>query len=366
MLIKAKQNGDLPPAELQTWIDNMPSSLAERLIKLGLLHAGRIERNKALDEHVNRWEQVVQARRSNGDGHAHEQASKVRRVLSAIDAARLDDLDPDRVTEAINGFKIEAWKKRKAISQTTRRSYGIAIKDFAKWLAKKLKMINPLADMKLPSPTENVEYERSSLNVKQFRALMKYLETFERYEFQRSRWTAYDRTLIYWTAVCTAYRQKELKRLRVWNLYLNEKPPVISLKARDTKNKEKGEVPIPRDLASALKKYIAGRDADEVLFPFPETRGAIVEMFRRDLAGANINCELPNGEVIDFHSLSRTTPICWWLDVHGLPQKKVQTLSRLKTMRLVQNYSRNLRIEDFRWLDKGPKLVMARQRKKYA
>lgn len=37
MLLRAKYNGDPPPAELQPWINNMQPKLAQRLVDLGLL-----------------------------------------------------------------------------------------------------------------------------------------------------------------------------------------------------------------------------------------------------------------------------------------------------------------------------------------
>ena len=80
-------------------------------------------------------------------------------------------------------------------------------------------------------------------------------------------------------------------------------------------------------------------------------------MFRRDLTGAGIPWQLPTGEVVDFHTL-RSTAITWWLDVHGLWPKRVQVLARLKTLALVARYSRNLRLEDFGWLNRGPKLIV--------
>ena len=47
----------------------------------------------------------------------------------------------------------------------------------------------------------------------------------------------------------------------------------------------------------------------------------------------------------------------WWLTVDRRSPKEVQVLARLKTLALVQNYSRNFRIEDWDWLNKGPTLV---------
>ena len=115
-------------------------------------------------------------------------------------------------------------------------------------------------------------------------------------------------------------------------------------------------MPIPRDLADALKKYIAEPEPDDRVFPFPSTSGSIVDMLRRDLDGAGIPWSLPGGEIVDFHTF-RSTAITWWLDVRGLKPKRVQVLARLKSISMLNNYSRNLRIEEFDWLDEGPNLM---------
>ena len=219
-----------------------------------------------------------------------------------------------------------------------------------------------MSDRKLVDIYRNPEYERQPLTVAQFQKLTAYLDTFDRYRHQKARWTAYDRKMIYWTAVKSAYREGELAKLRVWNLYLGEPAAVIGLKARDNKNKTKGEVPIPRNLALALKHHVKGRDPEDKVFPFPETSGSIVDMLRRDLESAGIPWRLPGGEVVDFHTL-RSTAITWWLDVEGLKPKRVQVLARLKGLGMVNNYSRNLRLDDFGWLDKGPKLVAGRRKR---
>ncbi|MDZ4683985.1 MAG: tyrosine-type recombinase/integrase [Planctomycetaceae bacterium] len=358
MLVKAKAAGDPPPAILSTWIANLQSEFAARLSELGLIPSAQIERSKGMDELVRLWREVVRGRNNNGSDHADQQAGKAERVVRAVGAVDFRGFDPDTVTEKINGFKIESRKVKKPISMTTRRSYGIAIKDFTCWLSKKLKLADPLADMPLPSPTADIEYERQPLTVKEFRSLMAYLDSFETYNCQRSRWTAQDRKLIYLTAVNTAYRQKELRRLRVYNLYFDEKPAVVALKARDAKNKRKGELPIGVELAMLLKRHVAKLEPDDPIFPFPATRGAVMDMLRLDLAGAGVPLKLPGGEVRDFHTF-RSTAITWWLDVYGLKPKRVQLLARLSDLRMVSNYSRNMRIEDFGWLDEGPTLVPA-------
>lgn len=310
MLVNAKENGDPPPKQLAEWIDNMPDVLSHRLVELKLLSQRRVDRSRPFSEYIDDWKKIVQARRPNSKDHAPQQGNKVRRVADKIKPNDLADLDPDSVTEAINSFQALGCKKQSPLSTSTRRSYAIAMKDFTSWIAKKLKIADPLNDLELPGQYTDVEYERSPLTVKEFQKLMAYLDTFERYPHQKARWTTRDRKLIYWTAVRSAYRETEMKKFRKWNFYLDETPPVIGLKARDNKNKARGEVPIPTDLALALKKYVADLGPTDLVFPFPQTSGSIVDMLRRDLEGAGIDWKRPNGEVIDYHSF-RPTCICW-------------------------------------------------------
>jgi hypothetical protein len=55
-----------------------------------------------------------------------------------------------------------------------------------------------------------------------------------------------------------------------------------------------------------------------------------------------------------------------WLTIDGRTPKEVQVLARLKGLSMVQNYSRNFRLEDFDWLDKGPVLVPKSKRRRSA
>jgi integrase len=364
MLLKSKHNGDQPPKELQVWIDNMASGLADRLAELGLIERQRLQRNTPIDDLIEKYEKILRDKKSKrknhrgNDGlrqHPKKQADRVRIVCKALNIKKYEDFDPDKF--------LEFFEQRDDASNT-RRGYIILMNNFAKQMIRcKFAKINPFADIEKPGLDEDVVYERQPMTVVEFQKLTAYLDTMNRYFGQKARWDAHDRKIIYWTAVKTAYRQSEMKRLHVWNLSLDSTPPVIFLKAGSTKNGRVGEVPIPDDLAAALKEYIIGKEPTDVLFPFPSTSGSIVDMLRRDFEGAGIVWKLPSGEVMDFHSL-RSTAICWWLDEDKLPPKRVQILARLSTLHLVYRYSRNLRIGDFSWLNQGPKLVKDNTEKK--
>lgn len=354
LLVRAKVNGDGPPVELRAWIDNMPESLSSRLVELGLLEQRRLTQTKALVDHIDDFQQVVAGRRSNSAEHAKEQAAKVRRMVKKLGITNFADLTEDTLAHLLLNLNR---------SLATRRHYIVAMKDFAKWMSRvKRANENPLANMRAPGQYENPEIERQPLNVQQFQKLMKYLDTFERYPHQKTRWTAADRKLVYWTAVKTGFRRGEMMSMRKAHLLLDQSPALVCIKAADAKNKTRGMVPIPADLAAMLRPYVADLDAADLVFPFPTSDRGVIDMFRRDLKGAGIPWQLETGEIVDFHTL-RSTAITWWLDVDGLSAKRVQVLARLKTLALVANYSRNYRMEDFGWLNKGPKLVSKPRRK---
>ncbi|MGC4031359.1 MAG: site-specific integrase [Tepidisphaeraceae bacterium] len=347
MLVRAKAAGDPPPGELKAWIENMPQSLSERLIELGLLERQRVERNIPLIAHVDTFQKIVAARKTNTVEHATRQAAMVRWLINDIGATTLSQFTEDEVL-------VSAGKRDREVA--TRRHYMIAAKDFAKWMVRSKRAYeNPLVHLSPPGQYSDPSIERVPLTVAQFQKLMAYLDTFERYPHQKSRWTAADRKMLYWTAVKSGYRQGELRSFRVRSLKLDINPALIGIKAGDAKNETKGAVPIPQKLAIALRQYVEGRDSDEPLFPFPATNHGIVEIYRKDLEGAGIRWDFgdDNPETIDFHTL-RSTAITWWLEEDKLTPKRVQVLARLKTLALVGTYSRNFRLDEFGWLDDGP------------
>jgi integrase len=351
-LVRSKANGDPPPSDLKDWIDGMPENLALRLVELGLLDQRRREQGRSVHDQIDEYVKVVAARKNNTALHAKSQGLRVHRVFREIGLDTFASVTSDAVL-----VKLNEW----GVSVSTRRHYIVAVKDFAKWMFRSGRAReNQFADMPVPGMYENPVVERMPLAVPEFQKLMKYLDGFEKYPHQLSRWTASDRKLLYWTAAKTAFRKTELATLTVANLRLEATPPQISIKARNAKNRMSGDVPIPSSLATALKRYVKGKELTDKLFPFPSSANTVVDTFRRDLTEAGVPWEL-GGEIRDFHTL-RTTAITWWLDEDRLSPKRVQVLARLKTLAMVDKYSRNFRIQDFEWLERGPTLVQDKSR----
>lgn len=340
LLVSAKINGDAPPRELTGWLNNLDEKRAARLVMLGLLPRRRFDQSKAIATHIADFETSVKTRKTNGPDHAERQRRLVERVCAGTKVEVYDDIDPGHIMR---------WLKDRNLSDTSRRHYLIALKAFTAWMLRDKRVSDDtMADVELPNPSE--DYDRRPLTHDEFRLLMDYLLTFERYPQQKASWTASERRLIYWTAAFTGLRRTELKTRYPHHFHLDGKQPWVEIKGADSKNKEWGGIPIPHDLAAALKEHIKGKLPTTPVFWFPSH--CVVDMLKRDLKGAGVELDKGDGKVVDFHSF-RATAITWWL-LAGLEVLEVQRVARLKSPAMVQKYSRNFRLERTDWLNKMP------------
>jgi len=344
-LVACKHCGDVPNVDDRHYIESMPPRLSKRLTSIGLLDRRRHMAGRPIQEHVNAFERYVAARQTNTAAHSKRQAGYVRRVCAALHIHMYDDLRESDILQHVKDL---------GLSNTTRRQYLIAIRDFCAWMQRDKRGIgNPLENTKLPDANDDTP--RRPLTVDEFRQLMAYLETFERYPKQKTGWLASDRRLIYWFCVSTGLRQNETRTRRVCDLSLDHEPASVGISWRDAKNDRSAVVPFGRDLADALREYTRGKHPSAKLFPLPVSRNDITRMFERDLRGAGVEPRHPDtGLVIDFHAL-RTTAICWWLDVYGLSVKKTAAMARASE-RTVERYAKGYRLHDYSWLDKAPSL----------
>ncbi len=377
ILIRTRLNGDPPPRELHTWIANMPARMNARLVEVGLLEkrrgeagrptyhsdslwsadryaeeAAKEEEKRIRPSHVDDYHLAVKARRNNTAVHARVMAMNVLRVLRACKAELISQINSGDVQKVVSEF---------GVCPNTRRHYLTSCKDFTDWLRRdKRAGEDPLADVPLPLADADPTFERAPLTVEQFRALMTHMRALiakgGKYKStDMSRWPATDRMLVYWTAVCTGYRQNELRQLRASQLFLNDPQPAIDILAGNAKNKKRATVPIPAELAAELRAYTKHLAPAARVFSIP-SRPAVISHFKRDAKAAGIPIDtMGDIEIIDFHSL-RATAITWWLDIFGLSVKQVQVLARVSSPHLIARYSRRFKLAGTDWIASAPTL----------
>jgi len=348
-LVEAKLNGDPPPIRLNAWLAALKERQFSRLVALELVDNRRREMSKPIAEHLTAFGQAVAARRNNTAIYAARQEASVRRVMTSLNVSIFEEISQHDVL-----VRVKEW----GLHDSTRRGYLVAVCGFCKWMVRqKRAAMNPMECTPMPRIGVDEAIRRRPLSVTEVAALLSYLKTGGQTTYLRHEgvnWTGLDRRILYWLAISTGYRQAELASLKVCQLFLDEDPPTVDIAAKDAKNRTAGSVPIPGEVAEALAEYVKGKKQGDPVFILPRQRQSIVKLFRADLKGAGIDETNDAGERLDFHAM-RTTAICWWLDVYGLSAKRVQILARLKTLSLVERYSRRLRLSsDVSWLDKAP------------
>ncbi len=137
-----------------------------------------------------------------------------------------------------------------------------------------------------------------------------------------------DRLALYATACVSGFRAEELASLRPTAFNLDGDPPTVTLAAENAKNGRTAVQPLPPDVAASLRDYLAGRPADQSVWPGTWYRKA-AEMLRIDLdaAGVPYAVEGPDGPLYaDFHAL-RHSDIAM-LDRNGATLEEAMQLAR--------------------------------------
>ena len=138
-------------------------------------------------------------------------------------------------------------------------------------------LMNPLADMKGPSPTEEIRHDRRALTLEE---LLHLLDVTRKSDWSFRDLNGEDRFFLYLTACETGYRRKELASLTPASFDLDGDPPTATLPGRLTKNKRLATQPLPADVAEALRGYLAGRPQGTPLWPRKALR-EIVQALRK-------------------------------------------------------------------------------------
>ncbi len=140
---------------------------------------------------------------------------------------------------------------------------------------------------------------------------------------------AADRRLVYLTAMLTGLRRSELAAL-VWSdVHLDDKRPLILLRALQTKSRRADKIELPPELADALAEARPA-DATDATPVFDEIPS--MDVFRDDLKAADIPYKDEMNRQIDFHALRMTYGTI--LAQAGVPIRAAMELMRHTDIRL--------------------------------
>ena len=246
-------------------------------------------------------------------------------------------------------------RKAKGRGPETLNHYVRAVRGFFRWLVKAKRIgSNPLDTLSLVNAAADVRRCRRELTADELGRLFVAARDSAR-SFRGL--TGRDRYFLYLSAAGTGFRANALANLTPADFDLDA--PSVSLAARFNKSRKVKVQPLPADVATALREYIAGRPAHDPLWGRADawvSRGA--EMIRIDLEAAGIAyaVEGPDGlEYADFHSLRHS-----FLTLGGRSGIDLRTLQELaghSTPGLTVRYSHRRLYDLAGAVDKLPNLV---------
>lgn len=217
----------------------------------------------------------------------------------------------------------------------TLNSYLRVAKGFANWAARRYGLASPLEGLK-PYP-EAVDLRRSR-RILTDGELAKLVEAARSCPAKgRAHFRGPERAVLYLVAAYTGLRAGELAELTPADFDLGGDPPVVTVRARDAKNKEAEPVPLPAHLVDTLRPFLAGRGRGEKLWPgnWAANRKQR-DYLARDLARAKVAEFDREGERVTFHSLKRRY-VVRLIDA-GAKIHEVRRLARHKDVKTTLNY----------------------------
>lgn len=241
--------------------------------------------------------------KGNTEAHVLQIERRVKAVLEGASLNRWTDLDPDRVGKLLAAWRKEPGKGKKVgstMGAQTSNHYAGAVKGFAGWLAKKLKLAHPLAELSKVGTDADRRHVRRALSQEEFGRLIAAAESGR----TLAGLTGPARAMLYIVAAYTGLRASALASLTAGVLELTGEPPTLTLAAGANKSRKARVWPLHAEVAAQLRGWLAGKPAAAKLWPgrwAVDLRGA--ELMRADLEAAGIPYEDAQGRVYDLHAL---------------------------------------------------------------
>jgi integrase len=345
------------------------------------------ERLRPLAEHLDAFDRYLAAKGGTAD-HVAKTVNRCRALLDAIKAAKLDDVKPSAVLQALADLRQNADRPRVELpegkEQLTRKElasllginvasvaralardgltgtgngkkrrypravavalqdrlccgrgvstsnhYLTAVKSFTRWLVKDHRAPNdPLACLSRQNGEADIRVERRALDAREFAALLDAARVGQPFRDLSGP----DRAVLYVLAARTGLRASELASLSPDSFDFGA--PSVTVEAAYSKHRRQDVQPLPADVADLLRRYVEGKPAHARLWPSSWPRRA-AEMLRHDLVAAGIPFVDEDGRVYDFHSL-RHQFISDLVEA-GVHPKDAQQLARHSTITLTMD-----------------------------
>lgn len=285
-------------------------------------HARRVHSESlALVEHVEAYEEHLEAKGSTAK-HVQGTVNYIQEVCQICGFETVGHMDGGKVSAYIAELRRGGKGVRVINARIT------AVKSFTRWLFLTDRIrSDPMKSLSRDTAGEKIDrrHRRRALADDEVARLIRAAEVGP----VVLGITGTDRAMLYRLAVGTGFRANELRSLFPESFHLADDPPTVTVEAGYSKNRQRADQPIDRELADGLTRFLADKPPQKQLFEVPAKPS---HMIRADLERAGIVYRDESGNVADFHALRHT--FITRLIRSGAPPKVVQVLARHSTITL--------------------------------
>ena len=314
--------------------------------------------------------------------------ARIATILKTARAEYASDLLPTPILAAIRQLRQPGTLMPKGLSNKTASHYVAAIKGFSRWLVRdKRTASDDLATLKGFNEETDRRRVRRNATPEELHRILAVASANPSVTVPRPYRSANgerrvgsvqmnypDRVWAYRAAAGTGFRASEIASLTRESVDLECDPPTITVQAAYSKHKRMDVQPIRRDLADALRPYIASKRKGERLFMLPAKKAALLlradmetaraawideatdDLDRREREQSDFLRHTDSqGRIVDFHGLRHT--FISNVVQSGASVKVAQELARHSTPTLtIGRYSHTRRADLAAALDVMPSL----------
>lgn len=300
---------------------------AERMAeKEALLLLGRWVGGEYQPGHLDAYRDWMRAK-GRSLQQIHEVTRRAKKMIRLCHWRTFADLTAETLERSVG----DVLRQGRNLSPKTCNDYLKAPAQLLRWMVSPKVgrcRYNPLAGVEMFNAAEDRRRLRRALTAEE---LMRVLDTARKGGNYR-RMSGEDRVAYYLLKAHTGFRNHETASLTPQSFDLDAEPPTVTVAAAYSKHRREDVQPILPELAETIRPWLAGKTADERVFPVTDKPCL---MWRADLEAAGIKYETAGG-IADLYALRHT--FATLLGSSGASIKTIQTLMRHSDIRLTARY----------------------------
>ena len=354
-----------PDAELQRYVENLPSKIRQQLAGCGVLASEFAAIGKPLSDFMGAFTDHLTLDKERTPKYIN---AKVSRIQAAFDACGF------QVWSDINAAAVVKYLRARrdggrGISKRTYNGDVQHIQQFCDWgVEQGYIAVSPLANVQgLDNPETDIRRTRRAASPEELRRLLD--ATLKGPE--REGMDGHERALLYWFAASTGLRANEIRTLTVGAFnFSNPEEPTVKVKAGYSKHRETDVMPLRPELAAVLQSFFKSRNKMPHAKAFGGTYQGLTQhtanMLKEDLAATEVKDAsgkvtleaVPyvdgEGQYFDFHGMRHT----FITSLQYVPTRVQQACARHKSSAMTDRYNHSRETDKRAAIDTLPDLSL--------